>query len=278
MFPCLLIFLVQLGVLLSMPVEEPKDDQERLRIICPKDGNACFTTGHETFGTIKEGDIITTIEQVLDGDDENRNALISKERRWPRGVVPYIYHEHFSDNDKKRIEAAMAILEKYTCIKFVPYKQGISDQMVVFITEQSGCRATVGYKLTRRRHNLNLNSKGCLGRTGTILHEMLHVLGLQHEHARPDRDDYVRIIWDNIEDGHQKNFVKASSKEYTTFGIPYNYASVMHYRAVSFSKNDKATIIPTDPTVDIRVLGQRKKVTKLDLKKINIMYNCTEFL
>lgn len=39
------------------------------------------------------------------------------------------------------------------------------------------------------------------GYLGTVEHEFLHALGLYHEQARYDRDDYVTIIWKNIRDG-----------------------------------------------------------------------------
>ena len=38
-------------------------------------------------------------------------------------------------------------------------------------------------------------------RKGNIMHEIGHTLGLAHEHARPDRDQYVDIMWENIEPG-----------------------------------------------------------------------------
>uniref|UniRef100_A0AB38ZE74 Metalloendopeptidase n=1 Tax=Ectomocoris sp. TaxID=3104572 RepID=A0AB38ZE74_9HEMI len=272
-WPVFMITLV--GIAQAMPIDEPDynddDEQEGYRIVCPGNGMPCHVTGEEEFGIINEGDIIKAIEEI---DKEDRNALIDKERHWYKGIVPYIYHEEFSSIDKAKIEVAMEIIEKNTCVKFRPYQQGDNERTVVFITGQSGCRATVGYKMSRKRHNLNLHPSGCLGRVGTIAHEMLHVLGLKHEHARPDRDDYVTVVWNNIKDGHKKNFIKANPKEFTTFNVPYNYLSVMHYPAVSFSKNGEPTIIPKDKDVDIDSLGQRQRVTKLDFEKINLMYNC----
>lgn len=42
--------------------------------------------------------------------------------------------------------------------------------------------------------------KNC-DRLGTVEHEFLHALGFWHEQSRDDRDDYVTIIWDQIEPG-----------------------------------------------------------------------------
>ena len=38
----------------------------------------------------------------------------------------------------------------------------------------------------------------------TVLHELCHILGMEHEHQRPDRDDYVEINWTNIKVKNQK--------------------------------------------------------------------------
>lgn len=44
---------------------------------------------------------------------------------------------------------------------------------------------------------VSLRLPGCM-KHGIIVHELLHALGFNHEHTRQDRDDYVKIIWDNM--------------------------------------------------------------------------------
>ena len=63
----------------------------------------------------------------------------------------------------------------------------------------------------------------------TPIHELFHAVGSWHQQSRPDRDDHVNILWDNIEDGKESNF--NIHEDALTFGSAYTYRSVMHYRA-----------------------------------------------
>ena len=69
----------------------------------------------------------------------------------------------------------------------------------------------------------------------TIIHEFIHALGLYHVQSREDRDKYVEIKWDNIQEKAKHNF--KIHKGSRTFGVPYDPLSIMHYFFYAFAKD-----------------------------------------
>ncbi len=45
---------------------------------------------------------------------------------------------------------------------------------------------------------------------------------------RPDRDDYINVLYENI-GSYQGQFIKRTAGSIDSYGVPYDYASVMHY-------------------------------------------------
>lgn len=93
-----------------------------------------------------------------------------------------------------------------------------------------------------------------------------------HEQNREDRDQFVIIRANNIERGREKNFEKAKANELDSFGISYDFGSVLHYSALAFSKNGKHTIEPKIKTSE--KMGQRVGLSNKDIEKVNRMYRC----
>ena len=96
---------------------------------------------------------------------------------------------------------------------------------------------------------------------GIVVHELGHVVGFWHEHTRPDRDEHVSIIRDNIQPGQslpdfllrvinvlystkscfsltgqEYNFFKMEPGEVDSLGETYDFGSIMHYARNTFSR------------------------------------------
>lgn len=97
----------------------------------------------------------------------------------------------------------------------------------------------------------------------------------------------MKILWDNINEGHEHNFNKYNHSVVTDFGTEYDYGSVMHYSEKAFSKNGEPTIESLVIFVYCCLrkfvylfllqkkgvqLGQRKGMSETDITKLNKMY------
>uniref|UniRef100_A0A663N8I4 Metalloendopeptidase n=1 Tax=Athene cunicularia TaxID=194338 RepID=A0A663N8I4_ATHCN len=127
----------------------------------------------------------------------SRRAATSRpERVWPDGVIPYVISGNFSGSQRAIFRQAMRHWEKHTCVTFL--ERNDEDSYIVFTYRPCGCCSYVG----RRGGGPQAISigKNC-DKFGIVVHELGHVIGFWHEHTRPDRDDHVSIIRENIQPG-----------------------------------------------------------------------------
>ena len=88
----------------------------------------------------------------------------------------------------------------------------------------------------------------------------MHAIGFTHEQNRPDRDDYVTIIRENIQPGKfSRNFHKMES-DWLMFGLPYDGKSIMHYRYDAFGINGKTTIESKASKIHIHINRYRMQL------------------
>jgi len=164
------------------------------------------------------------------------------------------------------IEAAVGDYHKYTCLRFFKQTRRPSGPHI-FFTTGSGCSSPVGRRSSGNHIRL---ARGCW-RKGTIIHEIGHSIGLFHEQSRPDRDNYVTILKQNIIPRAVFNFNKFTTTTIDSRGTPYDYDSVMHYGSYYFSANRQLTI-KTKNSADQSRIGNRSGFSVTDKKQINLMY------
>jgi len=140
--------------------------------------------------------------------------------------------------------------------------------------DATGCSSMVGRRGGKQTIKLapNVPDSGCF-RLFTIVHEFIHAFGFHHMQSSHDRDQFVQIVWENINPGSENNFAYYGTDRVTHFAVPYDYGSVMHYSATSFSINGQPTIVPLQPLGGL-VMGQRARMSEYDILRIKRMYGC----
>ncbi|VDM77765.1 unnamed protein product [Strongylus vulgaris] len=73
-----------------------------------------------------------------------------------------------------------------------------------------------------------------------IWHEVMHAIGFEHEHQRPDRDNFIRVEYSNVQIGQLVNFEKLAAYE-VDYNDVYDYKSIMHYDSFAFGRRDSKT-------------------------------------
>uniref|UniRef100_A0A8D0G7N5 Metalloendopeptidase n=1 Tax=Sphenodon punctatus TaxID=8508 RepID=A0A8D0G7N5_SPHPU len=202
----------------------------------------------------------------------HRRAATSRpERVWPDGVIPYVISGNFSGIQRAVFRQAMRHWEKYTCVTF--FERTDEDSYIVFTYRPCGCCSYVG----RRGGGPQAISigKNC-DKFGIVVHELGHVIGFWHEHTRPDRDDHVSIIRENIQPGQEYNFLKMEPEEVESLGETYDFDSIMHYARNTFSRGIFLdTIQPKYEVNGVRPpIGQRTRLSKGDIAQARKLYKC----
>ncbi len=184
--------------------------------------------------------------------------------RWPNNTVYYSIASNLPN--QYRVTDAITHWEANTNLKFV--QRTNQQNYVYFRPVDQGCSADLGMKGGMQYVNLEINCS-----TGTVIHEIGHTVGLFHEQSRSDRDSYLRINWDYIQEGMAFNFYTyqeqhLSGADYTS-ALDYN--SIMLYGSYAFSKYGQG--YPTITKLDGSTYqSNREYLSQGDIAGLNVMY------
>jgi len=81
---------------------------------------------------------------------------------------------------------------------------------------------------------------------GFVLHELMHVLGIQHTQKRSDRDKYVKVNDEycvKADSNSQHQYAKTKEGELHNYDVPYKCNSIMHYRDDQLARNNCKTLV-----------------------------------
>uniref|UniRef100_A0A0N4Z3D3 Metalloendopeptidase n=1 Tax=Parastrongyloides trichosuri TaxID=131310 RepID=A0A0N4Z3D3_PARTI len=180
-----------------------------------------------------QGDIILTDDELrnLKSDLENDNSTnekrtkrsikISSQIEWKMPVNIYISNKSPYRNITR---IAISLIQNNTCIRFnecektILWKQGIN-----VLRSTKYCASLVGAQYINKPQTVRLALQ-CF--------------------TRIDRDEYVKIIENNIIPEEKFNFKKDPESVSSKFDHSYDYSSVMQYPPFAFGKNYTTTIYP----------------------------------
>lgn len=180
-----------------------------------------------------------------------------------------------ADENKQSIDNAITQLENVTCLRFVGYTD--QKSFVTFINKGDNCLSNIGRAEGENEIELPTDIEGqdCL-EVGSILHEIMHNLGLDHMHLSPERDDFIAINWQNIQENQLENFdIISHTTNLTDFGLGYDFESLMHYQSKSFTTDDELhTMEARSGPEDTARMGNREQLSEGDVARLRAMYNC----
>lgn len=209
---------------------------------------------------------------------------------WPGGVVPYQFDPTLPFDHRQKFREAIADIEAVCGVNFRPRVTDVNYIYVLYDPGFGGGYSALGQ--IGGAQNLGL---GASVSRHLIIHELMHALGFEHEHQRPDRGTYISINLNNVSqtacagpspNGGSCNYAFNIINTGTPHG-PYDFASVMHYGDHAWSVcNDPNSTIPcngSSTTIDCtptyasfqNVIGNRSNISTGDANGLITRYGST---
>ncbi len=221
---------------------------------------------------VYDGNLSSTMSYTR--DDETHTFGKDDLYRWPGGTVPVVLENSvFEGNNYNVIKSALDYFNFNTGIIFKE-RGGEEDYLVIKCIDDDGSGKAGSAPVGRQRNGSNVLEliRGTFT-IGTVLHELMHTLGVYHEQARNDRDNFVNINWNNVKPSAKYNFQIEGN---ATARSAYDYCSIMQYSTMAFA------IDPTQPTILCKsngaivgcpaCIGNRATLTKMDLDGLDKLY------
>lgn len=173
---------------------------------------------------------------------------------WKNGLLPLKFESTFTQAEKDTVFNACAKWSKVANVNCVYYNSSLHGTNYLNVTKSgAGCYAAFG-KPSSGPGYINLSTQeavtyslpqGTCMIPGIAMHEFGHVLGMIHEHSRPDRDTYVTLNTQNLKSTCVSSFsFKYTNDQIVRKGANYDFKSITHYANKHCSANGQTTFDP----------------------------------
>ena len=217
------------------------------------------------------GDMLFSTE-FIESISTNARSAVSKATNfyWPNKTIPYFISPNIPTTQKNNIYQAIEHIENVTYLNFIEQTTAGSNRIIFSPISGDTSFSYVG-KQSTRPNSITLSNDAD---SGIIIHEILHSLGLFHEHCRTDRDNYITIHYDRIDPKYTYAFDKYIDS-YTDGGYDigvFDFNSIMLYGSISFPidpDNPEPTITKKDNSI---FFAQRTSLSNGDIRALNYIY------
>jgi Astacin (Peptidase family M12A) len=219
---------------------------------------------------IKEGLAVTQGDIVLgkpvggQSDLKKGVASANKTNLWPSHEIPYSIQNEIKQ--KSQVLEAIDYFQQNTVVRFVPYN-GQKDSLV-FVPAKELCASYLGKAGGAQPIYL---APQC--GVHQIIHELMHALGFVHEHARPDRDQFLEVIWSHIPpEFHLQFWMMPDTLVHDYSGAVFNFdsESIMLYEKTAFAR--APGLITLQPKGNYELNPSQASLSRIDRERIFYLY------
>jgi uncharacterized protein (TIGR03437 family) len=223
-------------------------------------------TAYEVRGNyaVVQGDIIIGTAAEVEAASGRDSAVVlpgGGVSYWPGGTMYYTIDANIPN--QQRLLDAVKHWNDRTPLQILPRTN--QPNYVRFVRDLTMDAACSSYLGMRGGEQTIQTTDGCT--SGSAIHELGHAWGLEHEQVRADRNAWVTILYQNIDQRFYSDFDQspASMRDVSY----YDYDSVMHYGPAAFTRTGQDSIA----TVPVGIpIGQRNGLSAGDIDSISRLY------
>ncbi len=188
-------------------------------------------------------------------------------RKWSNNTVVYSIESNLPASVLSELQASFNEWSSKTSIRF---KERTNEtEYVRILSNGDSCNCGSAYLgVVNFNGFIGTLSLGSRSTKSVITHEIGHTLGYTHEQNRADRDQFINVLYENIQEGGRDQYFVADGSSTLTNTLDYD--SIMMYGSGTFGNGNGPTMTRKDNGQPVR--GFSSSLTALDIEGTNNAY------